>query len=83
MWVVRLVGARRVEVYECGKPVRTVASDAELTAPGTLKNPVPVLALFDRAVAHEATLRNLLQRRGYDRLDSVRAVGGRHGLVGA
>jgi Uma2 family endonuclease len=75
LWVVRLVGPRRVEVYEPGKPVRTVGAGAELTAPGILKNPVPVMALFDRDAAHEATLRNLLQRHGYESLDAVRAEG--------
>jgi Uma2 family endonuclease len=81
IWVVRLVGPRRVEVYEPGKAVRTVGTDRALTAPGILKNPVPALALFDRDAAHEATLRNLLQRHGYDGLDAVRAEGKAEGLA--
>src|ERR1700734_3374576 len=81
IWVVRLVGPRRVEVYELGKAVRTVGADRDLTAPGILKNPVPVLALFDRDAAHEATLRNLLQRHGYDDLDAVRAEGMSEGIA--
>jgi Uma2 family endonuclease len=75
VWVVRLVGPRRVEVYEPGKPMRTVAEDGELAAPGILRNSVPVRAMYDREAAHEATLRNLLQRRGYANLDAVRADG--------
>ena len=75
IWVARLVGPRRVEVYEAGQPVRTVVVGEELHAPGVLANPVPVAALFDRAAAHAATLRNLLQRAGYASLDAVREQG--------
>jgi hypothetical protein len=45
-----------------------------LEAPGVLKNPVPVEALYDRAAAHAVTLRNLLQRQGYSDLEAVRAA---------
>ena len=72
VWVVRLVGARRVEVHETGTAVRTFLPGQALTAPGVLQNPVPVAALFDRDAAHEATLANLLQRKGYRDLDAVR-----------
>ena len=72
VWVVRLVGARRVEVHEAGAAVRTFLPGQTLTAPGVLQNPVPVEALFDRDAAHEATLANLLQRKGYRDLDAVR-----------
>jgi hypothetical protein len=75
VWVVRLVGPRRVEVYEPGAPIRIVLPGQSLEAPGILKNPVPIEALYDRTAAHEATLRNLLQRKGYDSLDGVRAEG--------
>jgi hypothetical protein len=75
IWVVRLVGPRRVEIYEPGKAMRLALPGADLLAPGILQNPVPVLALFDREAAHEATLRNLLQRRGFNSLDDVRAEG--------
>jgi hypothetical protein len=81
VWVVRLVGPRRVEVHEPGKAMRTVGVDRDLTAPGILKNPVPALALFDRDAAHEATLRNLLQRHGYNDLDAVRAEGVAQGMT--
>jgi hypothetical protein len=47
----------------------------ELVAPGVLQNPVPVEALYDRKAAHEATLRNLLQRKGYAGLDAVKEEG--------
>ncbi|MCC7540914.1 MAG: Uma2 family endonuclease [Deltaproteobacteria bacterium] len=75
VWVVRLVGPRRVEVYERGAPPRTMGPGALLEAPGILRNAVAVEALFDRDAAHEATLRNLLQRRGYGNLDAVRQEG--------
>jgi Uma2 family endonuclease len=88
VWVVRLVGPRRVEVHDQGQPMRLAKPGDTLTAPGILQNPVPVLALYDRDAAHEATLRNLLQRQGYDSLDAVRAEGrlegkleGRHALL--
>ena len=80
VWVVRLVGEPRVEVHEPGRPVRVVRPGEELVAPGILKNPVPVLALFDQDAAHEATLRNLLQRKGYEDLDAVLARGEARGL---
>ncbi len=75
VWVVRLRGPRRVEVHEAGQPVRRLGVGDVLEAPGILRNPVPVEALYDRAAGHRATLRNLLQREGYDSLDAVRAEG--------
>jgi hypothetical protein len=75
LWVVRLTGPRRVEVHERGKKVRTVLPGHVLSAPGVLKNPVPVEALYDRDEAERATLTNLLQRRGYEDLDAVLAQG--------
>ncbi len=72
IWVVRLVGPLRVEVHEVGKAVRIVGADGELTAPGILQNPVPVRALIDGAIALEATLDNLLARKGYRDLEAVR-----------
>lgn len=71
LWVVRLAGPRRVEVYEPGKKRRTVHPGHRLTAPGVLKNPVLVEALYDRDEAERATLTNLLQRRGYEDLAAV------------
>jgi hypothetical protein len=79
VWVVRLVGPRRVEVHEPGNEMRLAHPGEELVAAGILRNPVPVEALYDRRAAHEATLRNLLQRRGYRDLDDVRAQGREEG----
>jgi hypothetical protein len=73
IWVVRLTGPRRVEVHSRDAEVRVLGIDGVLEAPGVLKNPVPVLALFDREAAHELTLRNLLQRRGFEGLDEALA----------
>ena len=76
IWVVRLTGPLRVQVYELDdrgrrlKP-RLVAGDGTLTAPGVLRNPVPVKALVDRDAANAATLRNLLNRVGYESLESL------------
>ncbi len=72
VWVVRLVGPRRVEVHEAGAAMRTVGDDGTLTAPGVLGLPVPVRALYDRDAAHQVTLRNLLSAKGYGSLDAVR-----------
>lgn len=75
VWVVRLVGPRRVEVYESGKPMRIATENDELTAPGSLANPVPVRALYDRDAAHDVALRNLLQRRGFASIEAVHEKG--------
>ena len=75
VWVVRLIGPRRVEVYRPGQKMEVVRSGDELQAPGILRNPVPVAALYDWEVGQEVTLRNLLQRHGYDSLEAVRADG--------
>jgi hypothetical protein len=81
VWVVRLTGPRRVEVHEKGCKMRLAKPGEDLVAPGILQNPVPVVALYDRDAAHEATLRNLLQRRGYESLDAVRVEGRNEGKV--
>nr|VFJ65275.1 MAG: Endonuclease, Uma2 family (restriction endonuclease fold) [Candidatus Kentron sp. FM]VFJ67391.1 MAG: Endonuclease, Uma2 family (restriction endonuclease fold) [Candidatus Kentron sp. FM]VFK16242.1 MAG: Endonuclease, Uma2 family (restriction endonuclease fold) [Candidatus Kentron sp. FM] len=75
VWVVRLTGPHRVEVYTPGEPMRLLSITDTLQAPGILRNPVPVRALFDRRAAHRVMLRNLLQREGYDDLDAVRREG--------
>ena len=80
IWVVRLIGVRHVEVYEPEKPMRLAHIGDELRAPGVLQNPIPVQAMFDRQLAHELTLRNLLQRKGYQGLDAVREEGHQRGL---
>ncbi len=75
VWVVRLQGKRRVEVHERGGVVRTVHPGEVLTAPGVLQNPVPVEALYDREAAHEATLQNLLQRKGFASVEQIQEEG--------
>ena len=80
VWVVRLWGPRRVEVHRAGSAsVAVRAAGQQLEAPGVLANPLPVEALYDRGAAFEATLRNLLQRRGYASLDAVLDEGARQG----
>jgi len=81
VWVVRLVGPRRVEIHEAGAVTRTVGDDGTLSAPGILQLPVPVRALYDRDAAHEVTLRNLLASKGYGSLDAVRDEGREEGLT--
>jgi len=76
---VRVQGPRRVEVHEAGQPPRLVGAGEVLAAPGILRNPIPVEALYDRAAGHRATLRNLLQREGYDSLEAVRKEGRQEG----
>ena len=71
VWVVRMVGPRRVEGYEPNRAMR-IAGPGDLPyAPGILRNPVRVEALYDRDAAIETAFRNLLQRRGYESLDEV------------
>ena len=79
VWVVRLQGPQRVEVHRPDAPTRLFTAGEALEAPGILRNPVPVRALFDRETAHEVVLRNLLQRRGYDSLSAVREAGPEEG----
>ncbi len=83
VWVVRLTGPRRVEVHESRSEVRTVHPGETLEAPGILQNPVPVEALYDWEVGQEITLRNLLQRHGYDSLEAVKAEGEARGRAAA
>jgi len=81
IWVVRLLGPRRVEVHASGQSMRVLGSGDELTAPGILRNPVPVDAFYDRTVGQRITLRNLLQRFGYESLEAVRDEGQTAALV--
>jgi hypothetical protein len=83
VWVVRLVGPRRVEVHRKGAATRIANVDEALTAPGVLALPVPVRALFERGAAHETTLRNLLAAKGYAGLDAVREEGHKEGSEAA
>ncbi|MGE5154165.1 MAG: Uma2 family endonuclease [Bdellovibrio bacteriovorus] len=83
VWVVRLIGPRRVDVHRADAPTGSapeVRVPGELLeAPGILSNPLPVEALFDPGAAQEVALRNLLQRHGYAGLDAVRAEGAEEG----
>lgn len=79
VWVVRLVGPRRVEVYRPDQSLRVLGPGDLLTAPGILRNPVPVEALYDRDAGHRAVLRNLLQRHGYEDIDDIREEGRKAG----
>jgi len=72
LWVVRLVGTKRVEVYEPGKTMRVVNGGEQLEAPGVLQNAVPVEALYEEEASRQVMLRNLLQRGGYKDLQHVR-----------
>ncbi|CAK0762518.1 hypothetical protein CCP4SC76_3690025 [Gammaproteobacteria bacterium] len=83
IWVVHLTDPRRVEVHRLRQPVQVYWPGQFLEAPGLLKNPVPVEALYDREVAHGVALRNLLQRRGYDSLEAVYAEGETKGRLGS
>jgi hypothetical protein len=80
IWVVRLVGPRRVEVYTPGNPMRLSLPGALLEAPGILTNAVPVNALYDRDAALEVTLRNLVQRKGYASFDAALESSRKEGL---
>jgi hypothetical protein len=73
VWVVRLTGARIVQVFEREKLVRVAKEGELLEAPGVLANPVPVAALFDREAALDASVRNLLLRKGIPALDEALA----------
>jgi len=75
VWIVRLVGPRRVEVHLPDQPARVLGPGELLTAPGILRNPVAVEALYDREAGHRAVLRNLLQREGYEGIDAIREEG--------
>ncbi len=81
VWVVRLAGPRRVEVHERDGGRFVATPGQELRAPGVLRNPVPVEALYDADAAHRVALRNLLQRQGYEDLDAVREEGREEGLA--
>jgi hypothetical protein len=72
IWVVRLHGPKCVEVHEVGAPVRIMRIGETLEAPGALRNPVPVSAFYDPKEASRLTLRNLLQREGFDGLDDLK-----------
>jgi hypothetical protein len=81
VWVVRLTGPRRVEVHAPGVAMRVLGPGEALSAPGILRNPVPVEALYDRDAAHRVVLRNLLQRAGYEDIEAIRNEGREEGMA--
>jgi hypothetical protein len=80
VWVARLSPQRFVEVHVPGEAPKVVDYDGELSAPGILKNTIAVRALFEREVADAQTLKNLLQRRGYESFEAVVAEGRKAGI---
>lgn len=80
IWVVRQHGPRCVEVHAPNAPVRLARIGDILEAPGILRNPVPVSALYDPNEAKRLALRNLLQSEGYENLQAVRDEAHQQGL---
>jgi hypothetical protein len=84
IWVVRLSGPRRIEVYEANQPMRKALPGEELDAPGVLDHPVRVEALYDLDVAGEVNFRHVLRRlTGHESLDAVRDEGKAEGKAEA
>lgn len=74
LWIVRMIGPRRVEVWTA-EGMRIANEGDVLTAPGVLANGVPVDALYDAERGLEVTLDNLLQRFGYAGVQAIREEG--------
>lgn len=80
IWVVRLVGPRRVEIHRKGAPMSVVGPGEVLTAPGILANPLPVEALWEPSHADRVALRNVLGAEDLDKaLASAHAEGREEG----
>lgn len=79
VWVVRLVGPRRVEVWRQDGTASMYTPGQHILAPGILRRPVLVDSLFDPELAREAALGNMLARHGYNSLDEVRDEGAKKG----
>ncbi|MBL8680858.1 MAG: hypothetical protein JNK05_16885, partial [Myxococcales bacterium] len=75
VWVVRLKGERCVEVYSAPGVFTTRSGMDPIEAQGVLALPVPAAALYDRSVALDVSLRNLLRRAGYRDIDEIRQEG--------
>ena len=71
----RLIGPRRVEVWLQDGSTALYLPGQHISAPGILRRPVPVAALFDPEMAREAAWLNMLARHGYSDLDEVRQEG--------
>jgi Uma2 family endonuclease len=72
IWVVRLNGPRYVEVHTPNAPTKILAGNDELNAPGILTRPIPVELLYNRELAQQRALENLLKRFGYESIDAIR-----------
>jgi hypothetical protein len=70
-----VTGLARVEVYSAPGVFVERSGQELLEAPGVLALPLPAAALYDRSVALDISLRNLLRRAGYRDLDDVRQQG--------
>lgn len=81
VWVVRLDGPRRVEVYTPDGNKEVLGPGKLLLAPGVLANPVPVEALYEPGAARETVLRNVLARAGYSSLEEVYSEGKIEGKI--
>lgn len=79
VWVVRLTGPRRVEVWRQDGTTGMYVPGQSIEAPGILARPVRVDALFDPELAREVALDNMLARHGYQGLDQVREKGREEG----
>lgn len=79
VWVVRLVGPRRVEVYTSPTTMSIHTGESLIEAPGVLQEKMPAAALWDRRVALDVSMRNLLLRAGYETIDDVRNEGREEG----
>lgn len=75
LWVVRLDGPRRVEVYEPGRSKVIRVAGEHLEAPEVLDEPLAVEALYNAEAAEGVILKNMLRRFGYRDLDAVREEG--------
>lgn len=83
VWVVRLGGPRRVDVYSFAIVKRSYTSGQSIEAPGVLKNPVRVDALYMRELATDAAFTNLTQRRGFNDLQAMLAYSDKIGSMRA
>lgn len=79
VWVLRLVGPRRVEVWRRDGTATLYSAGQTIEAPGVFDRPVLVESLFDQTLAREVALSNLLARHGYSDLEAVRREGRQEG----
>ena len=75
VWVVRMDGPRRVEVYTPDGKKESFGPGKLLLAPGILANPVLVEAMYNAQAARDTVRRNVLSREGYASLEAVLEAG--------